>query len=183
MPKKTKKQKKKIAAQEIKLQQDRLNVVLPPLLNFLATDVGQTILWWQISNHVKVLDAANKVIVGKELVEALAGFVPGSNVEFMDIPKTIQMGALLQELQDATEAIPPSVGPPPELIPAAAEEAQGTAIEIITGVVAIVLAPLFSLGNPFSNTTSTAPPPATDPETGEILPGQEFPITPGTGII
>jgi len=105
MAKKTKKEKKKEEAELIRIRRDRINVLLPPLINFFTSEVGQTILWWQLSKRNKILDATNKFIVGKEVVEFAAGFVPTSNVEFMDLPPAIQLGALIQEIEDGAELL------------------------------------------------------------------------------
>ena len=72
---------------------------MPPLIEFLSSPVGQALVWWQVSKRVKVLDTTNKLIVGKEILE-LADLIPTVDLDLLDVPPSIQLGALIQEIED-----------------------------------------------------------------------------------
>jgi len=88
--------------EKIKIQRDRLNMVIQVLPAIVENPIMQSMVWWQISKRVPLFDFFNKVVVGTETFAVAIG---GSlwDIERVNLPQGVVMGAFLQETEDAVE--------------------------------------------------------------------------------
>ena len=104
MAKKTKKQLKE---EKLLIQRDRINMLIKVLPTLLEQPMFQALVWWKISSHNRVLDFTNKLIVTQEvagLTEAGAEGTYGKiDIEPVDLPQGVVMGAIIQEVEDSLE--------------------------------------------------------------------------------
>ena len=93
-----KKPTKKQQAEFIKIQRDRLNVIMqglaPATLDLLKSDVGQALLWWALSRRVELLGITNKVMLTTEFLDVLP------QVDTVEFPKPIIAGAMIETTED-----------------------------------------------------------------------------------
>ena len=89
--------KKEQEQEKIKIQRDRINMLIQVAPAILANPIVQGLLWFYISDRVPLLDAFNKIIVGTEVISLLP------TVDTNSFPQGVIMGAFLQETKDASE--------------------------------------------------------------------------------
>jgi len=92
----------KVKEEKVKIQRDRINMFIQIFPALIQNPVVIAMVWWQISKRVPLFDFFNKVLVG---TEAFAVAVGGSiwDIERINMPEGIVMGAFLQETEDAVE--------------------------------------------------------------------------------
>jgi len=89
--------KKEQEQEKIKIQRDRINMLIQVAPAILANPITQGLLWFYISDRVPLLDAFNKVIVGTEVISLFP------TIDTNSFPQGVIMGAFLQETKDASE--------------------------------------------------------------------------------
>jgi transcription termination factor NusB len=93
--------------EKIKIQRDRLNMAIQVLPVVMNNPIFQALAWWQISKRNKVLDFTNKLIVAQEATGLLelggASFM--ADVNPVDLPEGVVLGAIIQEVEDTQEFI------------------------------------------------------------------------------
>ena len=93
-PKLTEKEK----VEFIKIQRDRLNVLVqglaPATLQLLMSDVGQSLLWWQLSRRNELLGIVNKAMLTTEFLDLIP------TVDTVEFPKPIIAGAFIETSED-----------------------------------------------------------------------------------
>jgi len=93
--------------EKIKIQRDRLNMAIQVLPVVMNNPIFQALAWWQISKRNKVLDFTNKLIVAQEATGLLEiggkGFM--ADVNPVDLPEGVVLGAIIQEVEDTQEFI------------------------------------------------------------------------------
>lgn len=89
--------KKEQEQEKIKIQRDRVNMLIQIAPAILANPIAQGLLWFYISDRVPLLDAFNKVIVGTEVISLFP------TIDTNSFPQGVIMGAFLQETKDASE--------------------------------------------------------------------------------
>ena len=87
--------KKKEQAEKIKIQRDRTNMLIQVLPDIIGSPVGQTMLWWLLSRHIKILGEVNAVILGKQAIELFPA------VDLDPLPAPMVAGALIEKTEDA----------------------------------------------------------------------------------
>jgi len=81
----------------LKIQRERLNMVIQVAPALLANPIAQAFLWFYISDRVPLLDSLNKVIVGTQVLSAIP------TVDINAFPKGVILGAFMQETKDLKE--------------------------------------------------------------------------------
>ena len=92
MAKKTKKQLKE---EKLLIQRDRVNMFIQVAPQIIGSPIGQTLLWWILSRHIRILGEVNAVILGKQAVELF----PVVDLDLL--PPSLIAGALIEKTEDA----------------------------------------------------------------------------------
>ena len=96
----------------LKVQRSRINMFIQILPAIMNNPIFQALLWWQISKRNRVLDFTNKLIVAQEATGLLelggASFM--ADVNPVDLPEGVVLGAIIQEVEDTAEFLEWSAG-------------------------------------------------------------------------
>ena len=86
-----KKSKKDLKAEKI----NRTNMFIQVAPQIIGSPIGQTLLWWILSRHIRILGEVNAVILGKQALELFPA------VDLDPLPPSLVAGALIEKTEDA----------------------------------------------------------------------------------